>query len=175
LVPPFHLSAILSKLLYVHQPVYPDRSQNFRRVRVFTAVRGTQSRYTSNHMMRQHLYGSEEIVVRSDCTRPRWGDRIPHEHHSMEQRTIQMLLHRRLCCTKKADLVESAETSERGSHDDRATPIQMAPLPGRHHFVVRAVVPAVFTQLPRPGRNDARAGIACGSYHDLPMGPTVCS
>src|SRR6266480_4165225 len=90
---PFHLPAILSKVLYVHQPVYPGRSQNFHRVRVFTAVHGSQSRYTSNHMMRQHLYGSEEIIVRSVCTRTRWGDCIQHEHHSMEQRTIQVQLH----------------------------------------------------------------------------------
>src|SRR6266496_769653 len=42
------------------------RPRNFHRVRVFTAARGSQSRYTSSHMMRQYLC-TYEIVVRSVC------------------------------------------------------------------------------------------------------------
>src|SRR5258708_6039926 len=109
-----------------------------------------------------------------------WIQTLPPEHSriawvSLDEGDNESTLFWRLCCKKKADLVELAETSERGSHYDRATPIQMAPLPSRHHFVVRAVVPSVFTQFPRSGRNDARTGIACGSYNDVPMGQTVCS
>ena len=41
---------------------------------------------------------------------------------------VRQKLFTQLYCKKKADLVELAETSERGRHHVRATPIQMEPL-----------------------------------------------
>src|SRR5260370_5119876 len=48
-------------------------------------------------------------------------------------------------------------------------PIQMASLPSRDYFALRTLVPPLSTQLPRPGGDDARAGIARRSHHNLPL------
>ncbi len=40
---------------------------------------------------------------------------------------------------------------------------------------MRSLVPSVFAQLSRPGGNDAGAGSARRSHHDLPLGPKVCA
>ena len=41
-------------------------------------------------------------------------------------------------------------------------------------LLVRALVPALLTQLPRPGGNDAGTGTAGRSHHDLPLGAALC-
>src|SRR5579859_5267144 len=51
--------------------LYPGHAQIFFAGPCLTAVRGSRSSYTSRHMIRQYLYRSEEIVVRSVCSRGR--------------------------------------------------------------------------------------------------------
>ena len=57
---------------------------------------------------------------------------------------------------------------------NHAESVQMASFRSRDHFAVCALVFAVLAQLSRSGGNDARTGTAGRSYHDLPLGATLC-
>jgi hypothetical protein len=55
--------------------------QDFHWVRVFTAARGARSRHISNHMVKQLLCGSKEIVIGPVCHRLfRGGEHRPLAH-----------------------------------------------------------------------------------------------
>src|ERR1700737_487630 len=81
----------------------------------------------------------------------------------------------RLCCKNAGVVVSSAsiQQHQRSSLYESAESVQIASLRSRDHSPMRALVPAVCTQLPRSGGNDARTRTAGGSHDDLSLGSTV--
>src|SRR5712692_2158802 len=85
------------------------------------------------------------------------------------------LARRRLCCKKKADLLKSGETSNRGLVMTEQHPFKWRHFPSDIILLCVRWYLRYSAPLSRYRRDAVGARAACGSHHDLPLGPALCS